>query len=613
MVQSNQLQQQINHLKAVYQHFYKIDLSDEKEDLFSIAEIRPIEDLQFVEFFFDWWVPLQDEALDEIEPFSEPYADLLARRGFTLDEFKWVLSGRIDEEQYKDERVFQYLYINDKQEHNYFISTHSKSNDEEDLLETFHNAIKEQIASEHTLLYEFFFNSKVGTYISRRRLRRHLYIPAGSGSGKSEVIKFIFHNLQKDKKLNLNLIEPHMDLSLEIMQFALNKKNPERVIYLDPFIRRTAKFLLGEDIIKDDYTFVINPFDLEGDEATINAMVQELSSVFFTLLKSEATEQMEVIIEACIETLLRANVHRETPYNISDLKRFMSVEENTDLVRQGLKLKNIERKKIIEQLADERNFKSTRSGVYLRIAKLIGDEEFRKLLVGKSTVDIGKAMNSGKVIICNFSEALMGAQSSSAMGKFFISLLQGHAIKRAMIPKKFRPTSFAFVDECHEFLTPTLKPILTGARKYNLFMILANQFIGQGMDTQMKRTILANTGLKIAGNMDSTSLEAISKEMGNIKPKDFERLDPYQFFLYDNKFREMGTKKIKAPDYLVKKKPPFYMKKKHLRDFFLYMVHESGFYVKMDSEQKQTRNGGVSGTPGSTTPGKNIYDPNFED
>ena len=120
----------------------------------------------------------------------------------------------------------------------------------------------------------------------------------------------------------------------EILQFHLNtSKNKQRIVYLDPFIRETAKKLLGEDILDDDFTFVLNPFHIENPTDTdVNYTTQELSSAFFEILKSEATPQMNSIIQACIDVLLRA---KDT--DITDLKRFMDDEENHDLIQLGKK------------------------------------------------------------------------------------------------------------------------------------------------------------------------------------------------------------------------------------------------------------------------------------
>lgn len=74
---------------------------------------------------------------------------------------------------------------------------------------------------------------------------------------------------------------------------------------------------------------MINPFELKNkSETAINYMVQELSSAFMEIVKSDTTDQMDALLEACIETLLR----KEELPDVSELKRFMDDNENDDLV-----------------------------------------------------------------------------------------------------------------------------------------------------------------------------------------------------------------------------------------------------------------------------------------
>ena len=87
----------------------------------------------------------------------------------------------------------------------------------------------------------------------------------------------------------------------------------------------------------------MNPFELSSQsEFTINYMVQELSSAFMEIVKSETSDQMDSILEACIETLLRKG-----DSDISELKRFMDDLENNDLVELGRKIPNIERRSVM--------------------------------------------------------------------------------------------------------------------------------------------------------------------------------------------------------------------------------------------------------------------------
>ncbi|MEM8528597.1 MAG: hypothetical protein AAGG68_28420 [Bacteroidota bacterium] len=201
-----------------------------------------------------------------------------------------------------------------------------------------------------------------------------------SGSSKTELLKLMVYDLIKRSQKYLNrsiiILEPHGNFAQEIFAFSLHKgEHKKRLVYLDPYLRDTAREMLGYDLLKADYTFAINPFDLFGkySDRAINYLTQELSSAFFEVLKSESTTQMDALTEACVETLLRA---KNT--SIADLKRFMDNEENEDLLKLMDKIPNDERQKMAEKIRTDNRLSGTKSGIYYRLQTLIGDSEFRE-------------------------------------------------------------------------------------------------------------------------------------------------------------------------------------------------------------------------------------------
>ena len=376
------------------------------------------------------------------------------------------------------------------------------------------------------------------------------------------------------------LVEPHGDLAQEILMFAFNKKQKDRVVYLDPFIRETAISLLGEDILGADYTFVINPFDLKRkSEKEIGYMTDKLSNAFFEIINSDETFQMEAIIEACVETLLR----REGS-TIADLKRFMDDNENDDLIELGKGIPNVERSSLMRtRFKSDGKIKTTKGSIYYRLQKLLGNAQFRRLLVGKSTVDLERELNSGKVIICNVSKGRLGS-AANAFGKLMVGLILGYVTKRQDIAKKLRKETFLFIDEFQNYVSPSIEEVMAETRKYALHVTLAHQVMGQNMSTDMKRVIAGNTAFKIAGENEPESLAWMAKQMKKMDASKFEKLPEYSFYV-NNKFnKKAGTYMFRVPDFLVKVKPPYYMSKADLKEFILYLVNDSGYYRKVVPE-----------------------------
>lgn len=91
---------------------------------------------------------------------------------------------------------------------------------------------------------------------------------------------------------------------MDFLQFSCwEGDNKDRLIYLDADIRTTFYKLFREDVGYHD--FVINPFEVSTFNANDhNAMVENLTAAFFSILRSKATERMESLIEAGVDLLL---------------------------------------------------------------------------------------------------------------------------------------------------------------------------------------------------------------------------------------------------------------------------------------------------------------------
>ena len=602
----------IERLKMSFYRFNNLPSFTQK-DVLNFGYSYPIDNPKFVIHLMERWVEWIDDRLDKLSKGTIAFADLFGERGFTYKEYKLVVSGKIQEEDYHRFRVFDYLYLIDKSEREFFSGLINTN--EEELLDGYIDALSKSFKAEITVLHEFFFETKIPICYKLDDIKKHCYILSQSGTGKSTLIKTLFYDLQRRSQKEWNksmvLIEPHSDLSLQLMRFVLNKgMNKKRIVYLDPNIRGTAIRLFGEDILGADYHFVINPFELTNPSGKyINYMAQEISNAFFEIIESDVTPQMKTVINSCVDTLLR-----KPNSSISDLKKFMNDKKNADLVEFGIQSPNPEISEMMQIFQNAPRLGSTKSAVYYRLQSLLGDMELRRLLIGKNTVNLEKEINGGKVILCNFSIAEMGRDSAPAFGKLVAALMLGIALKRQHIPENLRMETYSFIDEFQTYTTPSYEQILSEGRKFSLHMILSNQFIGQKMNTQLKRAVLSNTVLKIAGDNDSDSIEIMSKEMGDLKSKDFENLPKYNFFLYNKHNKESGVSTLRVPDYLVEQKPPFYMSKNELKDLFLYMVHESGYYKKV--EDKEPSLVGITTEPiqplvASET--KPIYNPKFTD
>ena len=96
---------------------------------------------------------------------------------------------------------------------------------------------------------------------------------------------------------------------------------------------------------------------------------------------------------------------------------------------------------------------------------------------GRSTIDIAKIMNEGRVLICNLSKR-MGEEPSHLLGSLPITVFAQAAEARAELPEEQRGDFTKYVDEFQNYATTSFATVLYESRKYRLSLVTANQFLG---------------------------------------------------------------------------------------------------------------------------------------
>lgn len=477
----------------------------------------------------------------------------MAKRLFTYQEYLSLFNTKIQPENYGWFPIFEFLMIESPQHHQAFIL--SRNPDEKDYF-----ALLDELPTNP--ITPFFFED-IGFKLPINELKRHSFLVARSGSGKSEILKSLFYQLQKysrqDNSCSLILIDPHSDLAKEVYEFYFNGVDKNRCIYIDPYY-------------DPENTPVINPLDIPvRDEQNIDIMSQEISRAFQELLgQSSLSLQMETILIPCLATLLRKGNS-----NLKELQRFMDDDHNKDLIELGMQSPHPSHREFFKSaFKNSATYRTSKQSIYTKIQSLLNSQTFYNLTQGKSTFDLEKAMNEGKVIIFNLAQAAMGTDTSIAYGKLIVSLIQGMTLKRLSQEKHLRKPTFMFIDECQNYLSPSIEKILAESRKYGLFVVLANQNLAQIDDKKLKETILSNTNVKLAGANSPTTLKAMAQEIG-VTLEALQAMKEYHFYA---KVGATAPFMLKSPSFLFKHKSKFTLNEEEKQGLKAYQL--SRYYQK---------------------------------
>tara|TARA_B100001105_G_C22398090_1_gene447780 strand:- start:3754 stop:4653 length:900 start_codon:yes stop_codon:yes gene_type:complete len=138
------------------------------------------------------------------------------------------------------------------------------------------------------------------------------------------------------------------------------------------------------------------------------------------------------------------------------------------------------------------------AGITAKIGRFLFSASARQILEQpKSTIDFDEIINDGKILICNFSKGLLGEDTSELFGITVLAKLQLASLRRARLEQSKRRPFYLYVDEFQNFATTSFVQMLSEARKYKLFLTMAEQSTSQQSDQQMVSIIMANVGTVI--------------------------------------------------------------------------------------------------------------------
>lgn len=143
----------------------------------------------------------------------------------------------------------------------------------------------------------------------------------------------------------------------------------------------------------------------------------------------------------------------------------------------------------------------------------------------KSAFNIRQIMDEGKILLINLSKGKIGDVNAQLLGLIFVNKVNMAALSRADVPEKDRKRFYLYVDEFQNFITEAFATILSEARKYELALIMAHQYIGQLVgktgayeqaSTKMRDAVFGNVGTIMSFKIGAEDAEYMAKEMAPV-------------------------------------------------------------------------------------------------
>ena len=321
--------------------------------------------------------------------------------------------------------------------------------------------------------------------------RRHVYVIGKTGMGKTVLLENMA--VQDIKRgAGIAFVDPHGEAAEGLLDFVpANRVND--VIYFNP-----------ADI---EYPIAFNVME-KVDFRYRHLVAAGLMGVFKKVWPDVWSARMEYILNNSILALL------EYPEaTILGVNRMLADTEY--------------RKKVVEKITDpvikafwvnefgrytQRYEIEATAAIQNKVGQFISNPLIRNI-VGqvKSTIDMRKAMDEGKILILNLSKGRIGEDNSRLLGALLITKLQLAAMSRVDVPEEKRRDFYLYVDEFQNFATEAFTNILSEARKYRLSLILGHQYIAQ-MEESVRDAVFGNIGTLITFRVGAEDAEFLEKE-----------------------------------------------------------------------------------------------------
>ncbi|MEX2006816.1 MAG: ATP-binding protein [Candidatus Saccharimonadales bacterium] len=349
--------------------------------------------------------------------------------------------------------------------------------------------------------YNMFRGAKKPIRLAEADRARHMYVVGQTGTGKSTFLE----NLALQDMLSgrgFAFVDPHGDTAEKLLSMV-PKERTEDVIYFCP-----------ADM---DYPMGLNMFEAQTVDQK-DFLIQETINMLYKLYDP----QRQGIIGPRYEHIFRnaallimADPAGGTFIDIPKLFRDPAYVEQ--------KLKHVTDQNVMEfwrkempQWQRSNEFGDIISWFVSKFGAFLSNEMMRNIIgQTKSSFNLRKIMDEGKILLVNLSRGRTGDLNSRLLGMIFVMKFEAAAMSRADVPEEYRKDFCLYVDEFQNFSTDSFADILSQARKYHLNLIVANQFTTQ-LSEEVRDAVFGNVGSVVCFRVGTNDAEFLAKQFAPV-------------------------------------------------------------------------------------------------
>lgn len=331
---------------------------------------------------------------------------------------------------------------------------------------------------------------------------RHVHVIGASGTGKSSLL---FNMVRQDVEsgAGITLLDPHGDLV-------------DRVLEMIPLERVGDVVLI--DPSDEEFTVGFNILSAHSDWEK-NLLASDLVSVF---RRNSAAwgDQMNSVLQNAILAILES----DRGGTLLDLRRFLLEPAFRSEFLKSIRDENIQYywRHGFASLSGNKSVGS----IVTRLDAFLSPKPLRYMVGQKANrLDFGDIMGAGKILLAKLSQGAIGRENSHLLGSLLVAKIQSEAMSRQRESEANRRDHFLYIDEFHDFLTPSLAETLAGVRKYRLGLVLGHQELRQvEREPDVASALLSNAHTRIVFRVGDKDARTLENGFSSFEAKDMQNL-----------------------------------------------------------------------------------------
>lgn len=345
-------------------------------------------------------------------------------------------------------------------------------------------------------------DEELPVFLTTEHRLRHTYVVGASGTGKSTLLLSMI--LQDAVQGNgIAVLDPHGDLVEDVLA-RLPEHRIKDVILLDP---SDTAFPVGFNILSahSDLERTLLSSDLVG---------------VFRRLSTSWGDQMTAVFGNAILAFLESSKGG----TLLDLRRFL-IEPDF-------------RKRFLETVGDsevryfwEREFPLLKglpqAPLLTRLDAFLRPKAIRYMVAQrKDHLDFRSIMDEKRILIAKLSQGAIGEENSYLLGSLLCARLSQAAASRQEQEKSSRNPFFVYLDEFHNFITPSLAQLISGVRKYAVGLTLAHQDLRQvkSRSEDVASAVLSNACTRVVFRVSEYDARDLAQGLHSFEAADLQNL-----------------------------------------------------------------------------------------